>query len=225
MNTRGAGIAMTVAMSLLDAGVAAQAAEPAAEGTAAPLTVSGRLASVDSERGSLVIESGGERMELWLGGQTTIEQDGLRLEAGDLPARPDERVKAAYAEEAGRLVAQAITFEKPAGLSRTTGTIERLDLLRGELVVKPGGLFGGSNQAFAFSERTLVAHEGQRSYPSFLRIGDQVAVEWSKDGGQKTARLVTIKRPRKPLFEMDRGSPQTPQQGPGGPAPAGAKPQ
>jgi len=174
-----------------------QPREPAQRPSAKPKAVLGRIMAVELERGMLTIVQDiplapDAATELAINDQTLVTRGAQRLGLEDL--RPgEEYVRINYVVVDDRPVVLAITFEPLPNLERMSGTTQAIDLINGELVVKPNGLFGGSPKHFTINEATVITREGLRSYLTHLFIGDEATVDYTTDGERLTAHFVTVK--------------------------------
>jgi hypothetical protein len=155
----------------------------------------GRIQAVDLERGVLTIVQDiplapDAITELVMNDQTLVTREAQRLDVESL--RPgEEYVRIRYVETSGRPVVLAVALEPLPRLKRIAGTTEAIDLINGELAIKPRGLFSGGRQHFRVDESTVITRMGMRSYLTHLLIGDAVTVEYTTDGQTLTARFIT----------------------------------
>lgn len=175
--------------------------EPERRASVKPKELFGRIMAVDRERGVLTIAQDiplapDAMTEVVLNEQTLVTRETQRLALEDL--RPgEEYVRIRYVEVADRPIVLAITFEPLPNLQRMSGTSQAIDLINGELIVKPHGFFGGDPKRFTVNEATVITREGLRSYLTHLFIGDEVRVDYTTEGEIRTAHFVTVK-PSKP---------------------------
>lgn len=187
------------------------AAAEQAQGSSMLPEVAGKIIAVDPSHGTLTLERSAasnetpQQMEFLISDETAVVKAGLRLNSSDLRAG-DEGVTIQYAPQGTQLAARSVTFEKPANLARTSGTIEAIDLLKGELVLKPDELFSGERRrTCAVNERTVFSQNGERSYLANLRVGDEALIEYAMEGDKAVAYAVTAKTPqRSPSAEKIR---------------------
>lgn len=176
---------------------ATQPQEPERHVNAQPKEMVGRIMAVERDRGVLTIAqdiplSPDAITELVINDQTLVTRDTRRLGIEDL--RPgEEYVRIRYIVADARPVALAIVFEPLPQLQRLSGLTQAIDLVNGDLVVRPHGLISGSPKHFRVNEATVITREGLRSYLTHLLIGDEVTVDYTTDEETLTAHFITVK--------------------------------
>ncbi len=115
------------------------------------------------------------------------------------PAREDKGEEASRSDTAAETAASDNTID-PASLlpdlpalskSKVTlvgGTIEKLDRVRDQLIVRPFG--GGGRMKILFDARTRVFRDGQITWPTELKKGDRVYVDTILNGTNIFARNI-----------------------------------
>lgn len=194
---------VAMSLSLLASAQMGHAAQPSADPVKS-FETSGRIVAFDAQRKVLTFETApkGEalqRIDFSVDEQAAISRAGVLLKPEDLQAS-EEAVTIEYVMREGTPVVRTISFEKPAGLLRTDGTVEAIDLLKGEVAIKPSGLFAGDTQKLfvIVNEYTLVSKSGQRAYLTDLKTGDHVTIEYTKRTDQLVAYSLAIEMPQQP---------------------------
>lgn len=94
-------------------------------------------------------------------------------------------MKIEYVTQGDAQMARSILFPEPAGLARASGTVTGIDVLTGELRIKPKGLLAGDeSKTYKLTERSLLLWRGGgvRTYLASVQIGDEVQLDYFKDG-------------------------------------------
>jgi hypothetical protein len=185
---------------------------PKFEGTISAIDASRSLVTVAPWRAS----DDAAPMEFQVDATTTITKAGLRMQPADLHVS-DQKVIVHYATDGSVRVARMIDFEKPGGLMRASGTVERFDVLSGKLWLRPDGLFAGrDDKAFSFNERSILTQHGARTYLANVKAGDQVEL-WCVKDGDETIVYSGIVTPMQPQLDIQGGIPGTERKAPAAP--------
>ena len=193
---------MSIAISLgvLACAPFGYAAYSASEPSAVPVKMfeaSGRIVSVDAQQKRLMfapVSKGESKMMTFaVDDQAAISRAGIPLRADDLQPS-EEAVWIEYSLEGGKPVAQTIRYEKPSGLRRTEGTVESIDLLKGEVAITPSGLLAGDTQRqfIIVNEYTVVSRDGQKAHLTDLMVGNRATIEYTKSGDTFVAYSLEI---------------------------------
>ncbi len=199
---RGTGMLLRCAVTgvtLVAAGLAPAAAEEVAKTAPMFEKLTGKIVSVDPERRVLTLdrEPGPnmttQREGFYVAQETLISKDGVPLKFDDLQIGPDV-VTVEYLVEEGKQVAKSITIARQA-VEQAAGTIDAVDLRKGELLVKPEGVLNGSKaKAFTMDERTVVSRNGVRSHATDLLRGERVRVAYTMIGDRAIARSIMLQQ-------------------------------
>jgi len=184
------------ALGLVSGRDAVAAVEPQASATIPEIW--GTIIAVDPTRNALTLEhqsasaERAQRTEFRIDDGTIISKAGVRLQPADLQAG-EERLAIQYATEGSTVLARTITFEEPSGLLRASGTVDRFDVLKGELMVQPKGLLSGKEpKTFSLTERSILSHGGTRTYLANLMAGDEVDIQYANDNDQAVVYALTV---------------------------------
>jgi hypothetical protein len=185
--------------------------------------MSGTVVLVDPTRNVVTLDTGSTseqippQKEFRFDERTVITRAGIRLQPADLQIS-DDKVAIEYETEGGATIARTITFKEPSGLATASGTVHHFDVLGGALWIQPKGWFAGKEpKAYYFNERSLVTSDGMRTYLANLVPGDEVDIQYVKDGDLMVVYAVSV-TPRRGLSPESEQQLSTPRPAPAKPA-------